>query len=128
MVLLCGLALSLLSLVPVAYSCSGHEHQHHRRLVPSASLTPPSRPLEWGDVNIVHTTDTHGWLLGHQKHSFPEPNYRCVLISAILLVVFIANSRASGDFGDFFSFVAHMKKIAHVSLDSLSLPDLFDAL
>ncbi|KAF8260660.1 Metallo-dependent phosphatase-like protein, partial [Lactarius quietus] len=54
---------------------------------------PASRPLVWGDVNIIHTTDTHGWLLGHQKPSFPEPNY-------------------SGDFGDFASFVAHMKKIA----------------
>ncbi len=34
-----------------------------------------------------------GWLLGHQKTSFPEPNY-------------------SGDFGDFASFVSHMKTIA----------------
>ncbi|KAL4249233.1 Calcineurin-like phosphoesterase domain-containing protein [Abortiporus biennis] len=50
-------------------------------------------PLEWGDVNIIHTTDTHGWLLGHQKTSFPEPNY-------------------SGDLGDFASFVSHMKQIA----------------
>jgi 2',3'-cyclic-nucleotide 2'-phosphodiesterase (5'-nucleotidase family) len=127
MVLLSGLALSLLSLIPVAYSCSGHEHQHHQRLVPSSPLTPPSRPLQWGDINIIHTTDTHGWLLGHQKHSFPEPNYRCALISVILRVVFITNSRASGDFGDFFSFVAHMKKIAQVSLASLSLLELFNA-
>lgn len=53
----------------------------NNRLVPSSPLTPPSRPLQWGDVNIIHTTDTHGWLLGHQKHAFPEPNYRCALIS-----------------------------------------------
>jgi len=51
-------------------------HSHARRLQPPAPLTPPLRPLEWGDVNILHTTDTHGWLLGHQKSSFPEPNYR----------------------------------------------------
>ncbi|KAH9981544.1 Metallo-dependent phosphatase-like protein [Russula compacta] len=66
---------------------------HARRAEPPVPLTPPSRELVWGDVNIIHTTDSHGWLLGHQKTSFPEPNY-------------------SGDFGDFASFVAHMKKIA----------------
>ena len=51
-------------------------HEHVRRAEPSAPLTPPSRELVWGDVNIIHTTDSHGWLLGHQKASFPEPNYR----------------------------------------------------
>ena len=55
-------------------------HDHSRRLQTSAPLTPPTRPLQWGDVNIIHTTDTHGWLLGHQKKSFPEPNYRWVLV------------------------------------------------
>lgn len=52
------------------------DHVHAKRAIPSAPLTPPSRPLEWGDINIIHTTDSHGWLLGHQKTSFPEPNYR----------------------------------------------------
>ena len=51
-------------------------HDHSRRLQTSVPLTPPTRPLQWGDVNVIHTTDTHGWLLGHQKKSFPEPNYR----------------------------------------------------
>ena len=51
-------------------------HGHKRRLQPSATLVPPSRPLQWGDVNFIHTTDTHGWLLGHQEKSFPEPYYR----------------------------------------------------
>ncbi|PFH52207.1 hypothetical protein AMATHDRAFT_2449 [Amanita thiersii Skay4041] len=64
-----------------------------KRAKPSPLLLPPKRPLVWGDINIIHTTDTHGWLLGHQKASFPEPNY-------------------SGDFGDFSSFVHHMKNIA----------------
>ncbi|KAF9269445.1 hypothetical protein L218DRAFT_1029835 [Marasmius fiardii PR-910] len=59
----------------------GHDHGAGQGPV----LTPPSRPLDWGDINILHTTDTHGWLLGHQKTSFPEPNY-------------------SGDLGDFASF------------------------
>ncbi|KAI0692874.1 hypothetical protein C8T65DRAFT_669117 [Cerioporus squamosus] len=52
-----------------------HAHEHERRAYPQTRLTPPTRPLVWGDVNIIHTTDSHGWLLGHQKSSFPEPNY-----------------------------------------------------
>ncbi|KAI0695211.1 Metallo-dependent phosphatase-like protein [Cerioporus squamosus] len=70
-----------------------HAHEHERRAYPQTRLTPPTRPLVWGDVNIIHTTDSHGWLLGHQKSSFPEPNY-------------------SGDLGDFASFVTHMKQLA----------------
>ncbi|KAJ3484948.1 hypothetical protein NLI96_g5291 [Meripilus lineatus] len=94
------LALSLLSILPFILSvrgCPGEDHDHthteHKRAFPQAALTPPTRALEWGDVNIIHTTDSHGWLLGHQKSSFPEPNY-------------------SGDLGDFASFVSHMKEIA----------------
>jgi 2',3'-cyclic-nucleotide 2'-phosphodiesterase (5'-nucleotidase family) len=37
-----------------------HTHEHARRAEPQAPLTPPSRPLVWGDVNIIHTTDSHG--------------------------------------------------------------------
>ncbi|KAJ4496699.1 Metallo-dependent phosphatase-like protein [Lentinula lateritia] len=70
-----------------------HSHAHQKRLFPQTQLTQPTRPLEWGDLNIIHTTDTHGWLLGHQHASFPEPNY-------------------SGDLGDFASFVQHMKQLA----------------
>ncbi|KAH8977055.1 Metallo-dependent phosphatase-like protein [Lactarius hatsudake] len=84
-----------------------HTHEHARRAPPQAPLTQPSRPLVWGDVNIIHTTDSHGWLLGHQKPSFPEPNF-------------------SGDFGNFASFVAHMKKIADEKDVDLLLVDSGD--
>ena len=60
------------------YEERGDVHSTTRRAAPFPPLTLPTRPLEWGDVNIIHTTDSHGWLLGHQKTSFPEPNYRCV--------------------------------------------------
>ncbi|KAG2347581.1 hypothetical protein BDR05DRAFT_927512 [Suillus weaverae] len=71
-----------------------HAHEHlNKREYPQVPITPPYRPLVWGDFNVIHTTDTHGWLLGHQKLSFPEPDY-------------------SGDLGEFASFVAHMKEIA----------------
>lgn len=54
-----------------------HVHGYlEKREYPQVPLTPPYRPLVWGDFNVIHTTDTHGWLLGHQKASFPEPDYR----------------------------------------------------
>jgi 2',3'-cyclic-nucleotide 2'-phosphodiesterase (5'-nucleotidase family) len=56
---------------------------------------------------VIHTTDSHGWLLGHQKQSFPELNY-------------------SGDLGDLASFVAHMKEIALVRGIDLLLVDTGD--
>jgi 2',3'-cyclic-nucleotide 2'-phosphodiesterase (5'-nucleotidase family) len=27
----------------------------------------PKGPLGWGQLNFIHTTDTHGWLEGHLK-------------------------------------------------------------
>ena len=78
---------ALLALCTAALACpdeAGHDHAHaHRREYPQVPLAPPTRPLQWGDVNIIHTTDSHGWLLGHQKASFPEPNYRCVAFPSL---------------------------------------------
>jgi 2',3'-cyclic-nucleotide 2'-phosphodiesterase (5'-nucleotidase family) len=44
-----------------------------RRMQPDAqnATTTPKSPLEWGQINFMHTTDTHGWLEGHIK----EQNY-----------------------------------------------------
>lgn len=73
--------LGLLALCAAALACPGEEEGHnhvHKREFPQVPLPPPTRPLQWGDVNFIQTTDSHGWLLGHQKLSFPEPNYRCV--------------------------------------------------
>ena len=73
----------LFALVPffsLLHSAQGCGDHHAKRALPSVSLTPPTRPLEWGDFNIIHTTDTHGWLLGHQEPSLPEPNYRYTLV------------------------------------------------
>ncbi|KAH9174377.1 Metallo-dependent phosphatase-like protein [Lactarius sanguifluus] len=104
-----GLGAALAFSIGSAGACpeGDHTHEHARRAPPQAPLTRPSRPLVWGDVNIIHTTDSHGWLLGHQKPSFPEPN-------------------SSGDFGDFASFVAHMKKIADEKDVDLLLVDSGD--
>ncbi|KAJ7827637.1 Metallo-dependent phosphatase-like protein [Mycena olivaceomarginata] len=70
-------------------------------------ISPPSRPLQWGDINVISTTDTHGWLLGHQHESFPEPNY-------------------SGTWGDYAAFVSHMKELAEEKDVDLLLVDSGD--
>lgn len=28
-------------------------------------IPAPIRDLKWGQLNFLHTTDTHGWLAGH---------------------------------------------------------------
>ncbi|CAO3575183.1 unnamed protein product [Mortierella alpina] len=63
----------------------------------------PLRPLEWGQVNIIHTTDTHGWLSGHTK----EEAY-------------------SADFGDFASFLYHMRQQASLRRRDLLVVDSGD--
>lgn len=37
-----------------------------RRMQPEAlrATVKPRAPLEWGQLNFLHTTDTHGWLEG----------------------------------------------------------------
>lgn len=48
--------LSLLNFVPHVFAAQ-----------PSAPkpIPAPLRDLEWGQLNFLHTTDTHGWLAGH---------------------------------------------------------------
>ena len=37
-----------------------------------SASNPPLRDLKWGQLNFLHTTDTHGWLAGHlQEYSLP---------------------------------------------------------
>lgn len=62
-----------------------------RRMQPDAqnATTGPKGPLEWGQINFLHTTDTHGWLEGHIK----EQNY-------------------GADWGDYVSFTRHMRQKA----------------
>jgi len=123
-----GGTLALSTGLVVACPDGDHAHEIVRRADPSVPLTPPSRPLVWGDVNIIHTTDSHGWLLGHQKPSFPEPNYRCVSLtyswSARLPYTNEYGHVLSGDLGDFASFVAHMKDIAEVGSRIIELSEM----
>ncbi|KAF2113951.1 Metallo-dependent phosphatase-like protein [Lophiotrema nucula] len=67
------------------------------------ATTGPKGPLEWGQINFLHTTDTHGWLEGHIK----EQNY-------------------GADWGDYVSFTKHMKKKARKLGVDLLLVDTGD--
>ena len=84
--------LSLLALSATSRGHPGHDDDHvhdlEARANPSLPITVPTRPLTWGNVNIIHTTDTHGWLLGHQKPTPPEPNYRYVLILQAFTILY----------------------------------------
>ena len=49
----------------------------------------PIRNLTWGQLNFIHTTDTHGWLPGHLL----EPSF-------------------GADWGDLISFTQHARRLA----------------
>ena len=71
--------------------------RHVKRMQPDAQAATdaPASDLSWGQINFLHTTDTHGWLEGHIK----EENY-------------------GADWGDFKSFAQHMRaKAASLDVD-----------
>ncbi|KAL3469371.1 Metallo-dependent phosphatase-like protein [Aspergillus californicus] len=66
-------------------------------------ITAPLRELKWGQLNFLHTTDTHGWLAGHLQ----EPSY-------------------SADWGDYVSFAARMREKAESHGQDLLVIDTGD--
>ncbi|KAI0597982.1 Ser/Thr protein phosphatase family protein [Biscogniauxia sp. FL1348] len=82
--------------LPIASACDSCygptnqvEHVRHVKRMQSDAINAtygPTRALEWGQLNFLHTTDTHGWLEGHLK----EGNY-------------------GADWGDFVTFSTHFK-------------------
>lgn len=74
-----------------------HDKTLNRRMQPDAVDVNPHRLLEWGEINFIHTTDLHGCYEGHMK----ERNYRA-------------------DWGDFISFIKHMRdKAKRLNVDLL---------
>ncbi|EWC47769.1 hypothetical protein DRE_02969 [Drechslerella stenobrocha 248] len=116
-----------LGLSPVALACGGCtgtgdiemvrrvrllqprlEPELHPRMQPDAipAVNGPKGPLPWGQLTFAHTSDTHGWLMGHVK----EANY-------------------GADWGDYISFIRHMRyKARKLGVDFLVLDagDLHD--
>ncbi|KAJ9658324.1 hypothetical protein H2198_003754 [Neophaeococcomyces mojaviensis] len=80
-------------------------HDLDKRIQPGALPTLPQqiKDIHWGQVNILSTTDTHGWLAGHLL----DENY-------------------SADYGDFADFVRKMKAKADVLGVDLLLVDSGD--
>ncbi|KAM0721242.1 hypothetical protein Q7P37_003530 [Cladosporium fusiforme] len=66
-------------------------------------ISAPLRELPWGQLNFLHTTDTHGWHGGHLQ----EPQY-------------------SADWGDYISFAHHLHKRADEDGSDLLLIDTGD--
>ncbi|KAK5988627.1 Secreted protein [Cladobotryum mycophilum] len=63
----------------------------------------PMRDLTWGQLNFLHTTDTHGWLSGHLL----EPQY-------------------SADWGDYISFSQHLRNLSDERGSDLLIIDTGD--
>ena len=61
------------------------------------------RNLTWNDVNFLHTTDTHGWYLGHINQAIYH-----------------------GNWGDFISFTSHLREIADLKGQDLIIIDSGD--
>lgn len=80
-------------------------HDLNKRIQPGALTTLPQqiKDIHWGQLNIISTTDTHGWLAGHLL----DENY-------------------SADYGDFASFVREMKAKADALGVDLLLVDSGD--
>ncbi|KAM0515744.1 hypothetical protein ACHAPE_005823 [Trichoderma viride] len=106
----------LAALLPIALACGSDEScygptntvehvRHVKRIQPGAPNAKygPKAPLKWGQLNILHTTDSHGWLEGHLK----EQNY-------------------GADWGDFATFSRRMKQAAHDMNVDLLLVDTGD--
>lgn len=61
---------ALLALATPVFACESCEHpeqdvvmtRHVRRMQPDAqnATVAPRGPLAWGQLNVLHTTDTHG--------------------------------------------------------------------
>ncbi|KAL5600939.1 hypothetical protein BROUX41_005773 [Berkeleyomyces rouxiae] len=66
-------------------------------------MKAPMRDLMWGQLNFLHTTDTHGWLGGH-----------------------VSEHQYSADWGDYVSFAHHMRQKADDQGADLLLIDTGD--
>lgn len=68
-----------------------------------APLEAPLRDLEWGQLNLLHTTDSHGWLAGH-----------------------LLEAAYGADWGDYIDFTRSMKEYAENNGQDLLVIDTGD--
>ncbi|GFP59425.1 secreted protein ARB_01864 [Trichoderma asperellum] len=111
-----AVASGLMSLLPAVLACGSDnscygptntvEHVRHVKRIqpgPPNARYGPKAPLEWGQLNFLHTTDSHGWLEGHLK----EQHY-------------------GADWSDFATFSRRMKQSARDMDVDLLLADTGD--
>lgn len=72
---------------------------------PDQSSHAGIRDLEWGQINFIHSTDTHGWLAGHGDQDLRE---------------------FSATWGDYVSFIHHMREMAEARNVDLIVVDTGD--
>ncbi|KAG1444367.1 hypothetical protein G6F56_010330 [Rhizopus delemar] len=82
---------------------NGHVIKRQQEDAVSTPTLPELSPLVWGDVNFIHSTDTHGWLEGH-----------------------VLQGSYNGDLGDFYSFTIRMKEKAKRLKKDLFIVDTGD--
>jgi len=89
----------MIELLFLALACLARTEQ------PSAPspIAGPLRDLPWGQLNFLHTTDTHGWHAGHLQ----EPSF-------------------SADWGDYVSFAKHLRDKADADGSDMLLVDTGD--
>ncbi|KAI9652547.1 MAG: hypothetical protein M1831_006738 [Alyxoria varia] len=84
-------------------------------------INAPLRNLQWGQINFIHTTDTHGWHGGHLQEYLTPKFMRYKLH---------ANGKTrpsySADWGDYISFTTHMRSLAKAEGVDLLLIDTGD--
>lgn len=108
-------------------SCYGPQNnvihtRNVRRMQPGAqnATVGPRGPLEWGQINFLHTTDTRKCC---QSHTRLPPLVRSILTSDSpdgFLEGHLKEQNYGADWGDFVSFTKHMRhKAGNLGVDLL---------
>ena len=93
----------LVTLLVVACLLQAGHLLHKSFRVPHYKPRASIRDLTWGDINFIHTTDTHGWYSGHLNQKIYK-----------------------GNWGDFVSFTTKLRALAHENNQDLLLIDSGD--
>ncbi len=101
----------------VSIICLGAAARAAQPSAPSP-VSAPLRELPWGLVNVLHSSDTHGWLAGHLQES--------VILHASETLLTASTPAYSGDWGDYISFAHHLRQRAHDDGNDLLIIDTGD--
>ena len=84
------------------------------------AVAAPLRDLPWSQLNILHTTDVHGWFGGHlQEYVVAPDSWREDTLT-------VRRPSFSADWGDYISFAHHLRKRADADGSDLLVVDTGD--